>query len=198
MTDTDLDTARPEAKPAERLARRPLPGDLGTEAQIARIIRVDQAGEYGAARIYAGQLSVLGKSPVGATIRHMEEQEQVHLDTFNTLMVERRVRPTALQPLWKVAGYALGAATALMGERAAMACTVAVEEAIDEHYAQQAERLGPGEADLKATIETFRAEELEHRDIGIAHEAELTTGYPVLHTLIKTGTRAVIWVAERI
>ncbi|TWB52676.1 demethoxyubiquinone hydroxylase family protein [Nitrospirillum viridazoti] len=185
-------------KPVERLARRPLPGDLGTEAQIARIIRVDQAGEYGAARIYAGQLSVLGKSPVGATIRHMEEQERVHLDTFNQMMVKRRVRPTALQPLWKVAGYALGAATALMGERAAMACTVAVEEAIDAHYAEQAERLGPGEAELKATIEKFRAEELEHRDIGLAHDAELTTGYPVLYTLIKAGTRAVIWVAERV
>ncbi|MDE1148641.1 MAG: demethoxyubiquinone hydroxylase family protein [Azospirillaceae bacterium] len=183
---------------AERLARRPLPGDLGTEAQLRRVIRVDQAGEYGAARIYAGQLSVLGKTPIGPTIRHMEEQEQVHLDTFNQLMVERRVRPTALQPLWKVLGYALGAGTALMGERAAMACTVAVEEVIDAHYAAQAERLGPGEADLKATIEKFRAEEVEHRDIGIANEAELTTGYPVLYTLIKAGTRAVIWVAERI
>lgn len=199
-TATAAETAPwgPPAPGEQRLARRPLPGDLGTQAQLARMIRVDQAGEYGAARIYAGQLSVLAKDPVGPTIRHMEEQEQVHLDTFNRLARDRHVRPTALQPLWHVAGYALGRGTALMGRRAAMACTVAVEEVIDQHYAEQEARLGPDEAELKATIAKFRAEELEHRDIGLENEAELTTAYPVLVSLIKAGTRAVIWVAERV
>lgn len=192
---------RPWGVPApgdQRLRRRPLPGDLGTDEQLRRMIRVDQAGEYGAARIYAGQLSVLADSPVGPTIRHMEEQEQVHLDTFNRMVKERRVRPTALQPLWHVAGYALGRGTALLGRRAAMACTVAVEEVIDAHYGEQEARLGPDESELKAVIAKFRAEEVEHRDIGLAHEAELTTAYPALLALIKAGTRAVIWVAERV
>jgi ubiquinone biosynthesis monooxygenase Coq7 len=102
-----------------------------------------------------------------------------------------------LHPVWHVAGFALGAATALLGQRAAMACTVAVEEVIDQHYAEQAEQLGDSEPELKATIEKFRAEELEHRDIGLAHEAELTTGYQVLTSLIKAGSRAAIWAAQR-
>ena len=175
-----------------------LPGDLGHDALIERMIRVDQAGEYGARRIYEGQLAVLGNGPSGETIRHMHEQELQHLETFDALLAERRIRPTALQPLWHVAGFALGAATALMGERAAMACTVAVEEVIDEHYARQAEQLGGGEAKLKETIEEFRATEAEHRDIGLDHDAELTPGYPVLTGFIKAGSRAAIWLSERL
>lgn len=181
--------------PATARPRR-LPGD-GTSS-LDRMIRVDQAGEYGAVRIYTGQLAVLGKGEKGPLIRHMTEQEQEHLDTFNRLARERGARPTVLQPLWHVAGWALGAGTAAMGSRAAMACTVAVEEVIDRHYAEQAETLGPEEADLHATIEKFRAEELEHRDIGLAHEAELATGYPVLSALIKAGSRTAIWLSERI
>ena len=177
--------------------RRPLPGDPGTAERVRRMIRVDHAGEYGAARIYAGQLAVLGWSKAGPTIRHMAEQEKQHLEAFDRLVVSRRVRPTALQPFWHVAGFALGAATALMGERAAMACTVAVEEVIDEHYARQASVLEGDEADLKSTIERFRAEEVEHRDIGLAHEAELAPGYDLLSTVIKAGSRAAIWLSER-
>ena len=175
---------------------RHLPGD--PVPSLDRMIRVDQAGEYGAVRIYTGQTSVLGKGEKGPMLRHMTEQEQVHLDTFNRLARERGVRPTLLQPFWHVAGWARGAGTAVMGSRAAMACTVAVEEVIDQHYAEQAEKLGPDEAPLKATIEQFRAEELEHRDIGLANEAELATGYPVLSALIKAGSRTAIWLSERI
>ena len=115
-----------------------LPGDLTKEELISRIIRVDQAGEYGAKRIYEGQLSVLGGSEDGPLLREMADKENSHLETFNKLMVERRVRPTLLSPLWHFAGFALGAGTALMGREAAMACTVAVEEVIEEHYANQA------------------------------------------------------------
>jgi ubiquinone biosynthesis monooxygenase Coq7 len=165
---------------------------------IARILRVDHAGEHGAVRIYAGQLAVLGDTPAGAVIRGMAEQEQRHLAAFDRLLPERRVRPTALAPLWHAAGFALGAATALMGERAAMACTVAVEEVIDEHYAAQSAQLGTEEPELKALIEDFRREEIEHRDQGLAHGAEQAPGYEVLRAAIKTGSRLAIWLSTRL
>ncbi|MBB3899121.1 demethoxyubiquinone hydroxylase family protein [Roseococcus suduntuyensis] len=165
---------------------------------LEQVIRVDHAGEYGAKRIYQGQLAVLRGTKHEPTIRHMQEQEQEHLDTFSRLIAERRVRPTALLPFWHVAGFALGAATAAMGARAAMACTVAVEEAIDEHYQEQEAKLGPDEAKLREDIARFRAEELEHRDIGLANEAELTPGYRVLSAAIKLGCKVAIKVSERV
>jgi ubiquinone biosynthesis monooxygenase Coq7 len=175
-----------------------LPGDRARRAELARMIRVDHAGEYGAKRIYQGQLAVLGRGPKGDLIRHMQAQEQVHLDTFAAMIARRRVRPTALLPFWHLAGFALGAATALLGERAAMACTVAVEEAIDEHYAAQAASLGEDEAELREVIERFREEELEHRDIGLAHEAEQAPGYRLLSAAIKAGCRVAIAASERV
>jgi len=175
-----------------------LPGDLTARAQVERIIRVDHAGEYAAIRIYQGQLAVLGGSDKAETIRHMREQEQHHLDTFSALIAERRVRPTALLPLWHFASLALGAATAALGERAAMACTVAVEEAIDEHYAKQSAALGEDEQGLRDTIDRFRAEELEHRDIGLEHGAEQAPAYRLLSRIIKTGCKLAIAASERI
>ncbi|HQT63757.1 MAG: demethoxyubiquinone hydroxylase family protein [Acidocella sp. 20-57-95] len=166
--------------------------------QVKRFIRVDHAGEYGAARIYAGQLAVLGRGAHGPTLQHMKEQEQHHLDTFSRLIAERRVRPTALLPLWHIAGFALGAATAALGSRAAMACTVAVEETINDHYAAQEAALDEDEAPLRATIAEFRAEELEHRDIGLANEAELAPAYKLLTAIIKTGCKAAIKISEQI
>lgn len=163
------------------------------------MIRVDHAGEYGAARIYAGQLAVMGnRSTVAPEIGRMKAQEARHLAVFDRLIVARGVRPTLLHPLWHVAGYALGAATALMGPAAAMACTVAVEEAIDEHYAAQAAALGEDEAPLRETIEKFRAEELEHRDIGLENEAELAPAYKLLSRVIKAGCKVAIAVSERV
>ena len=175
-----------------------LPGDPDETEAIARIIRVDHAGEYGAKRIYAGQLAVLRGTGSEAAIRHMAAQEQKHLDKFERLIVERQVRPTALTPFWHVAGFALGAATALLGEAAAMACTEAVEEVIDEHYSRQAEALGDGEPALKATIEEFRAEEVEHRDTARAAGAADALGYPLLTHAIKRASRLAIWLSERI
>ncbi|MEX1147460.1 MAG: demethoxyubiquinone hydroxylase family protein [Sphingomonadales bacterium] len=163
------------------------------------MIRVDHAGEYGAARIYRGQLDVLGdRHPMTGPIRLMEEQERAHLETFDQLINERGVRPTALGPVWHAAGYALGAATALMGPRAAMACTAAVENVIDEHYASQLEELGDDEADLRETIAKFRAEEAEHRTTAIAHGAEQTPGYNLMAAGIKTGCRLAIWLSKRV
>ncbi|MBX9596573.1 MAG: demethoxyubiquinone hydroxylase family protein [Roseomonas sp.] len=184
--------------PNRETGERRLPGDPTPREYVARTIRVDHAGEYGAKRIYQGQLAVLGRTKYGPILEHMKEQEQVHLDTFAGLIAKRRVRPTALLPIWHVAGFALGAATALMGHRAAMACTVAVEEAIDEHYRAQAETLGDDEAPLRADIERFRAEELEHRDIGLENEAELAPAYKLLSAAIKAGCKVAIKVSERV
>jgi len=178
-----------------------LPGDPSRAQLIERIIRVDQAGEYGAVRIYEGQLSVLGKSNSAPVISHMLEQEVAHLDTFSKMLGKRRVRPTALLPLWHLAGFALGAGTALLGEKAAMACTVAVEEVIDEHYAGQVEKLkamGGDEQELQKTCEKFRLEELEHRDTALEHGAEQAPGYEGLSALVKTGSRLAIWLSERV
>jgi len=162
------------------------------------MIRVDHAGEHGAARIYDGQLAVLGRTAAGPVIREMADAERAHLDRFDAMVAERRVRPTALMPLWHVAGFALGAAGALAGPRAAMACTAAVETVIDEHYRRQAERLGDREPALKETIETFRAEECAHRDTALAHGAEQAPAHAALSAAVKAATRAAIWLSERI
>ncbi len=181
-----------------RPIERALPGDPSVREIAERMIRVDQAGEYGATRIYAGQLAVLGQGPKGDLIRHMQAQEQQHLRTFNDMIADRRVRPTALLPFWHIAGFALGAVTAAMGEKAAMACTVAVEEAIDEHYSAQLETLGTAEPALRETVAAFRAEELEHRDIGLENGAEQAFGYRLMSRVIKAGCRAAITISERI
>ena len=182
----------------QKTAEYRLPGDPTAREVVERTIRVDHAGEYGAKRIYEGQLAVLGRTKYGPLIEHMKAQEQVHLDTFSRLIGERRVRPTALLPFWHVAGFALGAATALLGHRGAMACTVAVEEAIDEHYRAQEDTLGNDEAELRADIARFRAEELEHRDTGLEHEAEQAPAYRLLSAAIKTGCKIAIRISERV
>ena len=171
---------------------------LPADEDVARMIRVDHAGEYGAVRIYAGQRAVLGRGAKAELLRHMEEQERQHLASFSEVMARRRVRPTALLPLWHLAGFALGAATAALGERAAMACTVAVEEAIDAHYAAQAAARSAEEAGLSALLAQARAEALEHRDIGLANEAEKAPAYRLLSSAIKAGCRVAIALSERI
>lgn len=175
-----------------------LPGDPRPAELVERMIRVDHAGEYGAVRIYAGQLAVLRRSGKAELLKHMLRQEERHLEGFSRLIAERRVRPTALLPLWHLAGFALGAATAALGERAAMACTVAVEEAIDDHYAGQAARLDDDEAGLRETIERFREEELQHRQIALAAGAEQAPAYRVLSAAIKAGCRVAIALSERV
>ena len=166
---------------------------------LEEIIRVDHAGEYGATKIYDGQIAVFGKnSKLGKTIQHMADQEQEHIDKFNELILEHRVRPTALLPLWNVAGYALGASTALMGEKAAMACTVAVEKVIGEHYQEQLELLEDDHKDLKKTISKFRDDELEHHDIGIEHDAENAPGYKIMSKVIELGCKTAIVISKKI
>lgn len=185
-------------KQAQTTGEDSWPGDPSKDALVESMIRVNQAGEYGAMRIYAGQLAVLRHGAASEKIKEMAAQEREHLDAFNKLAAERRVRPTALEPLWHLAGFALGAATALMGEKAAMACTVAVEEVIEEHYADQAAKLGEDEAPLRETIQKFRADELEHRDTAVAHHARETPGYELLASAIKAGSRLAIWLSTRV
>lgn len=167
----------------------------------SEMIRVDQAGEFGATRIYAGQLAIMGdRGPHSAEIREMAEQEKVHQAAFDALMAERGVRPTLLQPFWNVAGFALGAGTALIGPKAAMACTAAVETEIDLHYTAQIEELerDGDDPELAEMVTKFRDEEREHRDAAFAAGAEGAPAYPLLFGAIRLGCRAVIKLAEKI
>jgi len=169
---------------------------------MAEILRVDHAGELAAVQIYRGQRAVMGASArqarLAAHFAELEAQEGEHLARFDRLLTERRVRPTLLTPLWHVGGFALGAATALLGEKAAMACTEAVEEVIDAHYAKQVNALGEAEPELRATIEQFRADEVNHRDTARAEGAAEAPGYALLSKGIKAITRGAIWLSERV
>lgn len=182
------------------MPRKPKPAAPGSPADIEAMIRVDHAGEYGAVRIYEGQLAVLKRrgSAKVETIQHMADQEERHLQTFDRLINERRVRPTALEPVWRIAGFALGAATAAMGEKAAFACTAAVEEVIDEHYASQIAALEGKDEALMATVSDFRADEAAHRDEALKQGAEQAPGYKLLSETIKAGCRLAIKLSERI
>ncbi|KAF2348311.1 Ubiquinone biosynthesis protein Coq7 [Trinorchestia longiramus] len=177
-----------------------------TRALLDRVIRVDHAGELGADRIYAGQMAVLGKTSVGPIIQHMWDQEKEHKAKFEELIPEYRTRPSFLVPLWNVAGFALGAGTALLGREAAMACTVAVESVITDHYNSQLRAIvalpeyesSPTLQELAKTISKFRDDEMEHHDTGLEHDAELAPAYQALSAAIKLGSKAAVWVAERV
>jgi len=176
----------------------PAPSPLNTAERDA-MVRVDQAGEYGATRIYAGQLAVMGDHvPTSRAIARMAAQEALHRERFDAMLATRGVRPTALQPLWNVAGFALGAATALIGPKAAMACTAAIETEIDRHYGEQLDALGDGDPELSETVAAFRAEEVEHRAIAIEQGAEEAPAYPLLSGAIRLGCRVAIALSKRI
>lgn len=188
---------------AQRSPRPPLPGRRRNPRRIEQMIRVDHAGEYGAVAIYQGQRAVFGRLPhkarIAVQLEEMEADEQHHLETFDKLLFEHEARPTALAPVWDVAGHALGAVTALMGEKAAHACTEAVESVIERHYAGQVEELrAMGEDELADLFEKFRLEEIEHRDLAVEEGAKETPGYPLLSAAIKTGCRIAIKVSERV
>uniref|UniRef100_A0A0B6ZDP2 5-demethoxyubiquinone hydroxylase, mitochondrial n=1 Tax=Arion vulgaris TaxID=1028688 RepID=A0A0B6ZDP2_9EUPU len=176
--------------------------DSRTQALLDRVIRVDHAGEFGADRIYAGQLAVLRNSSVGPLIKEMWEEEKYHRETFEKLMVENRVRPTVLLPFWNIAGFALGAGTALLGKEAAMACTVAVEDVIGDHYNSQLRQLVEDDPEkhkeLLEIVKKFRDDELHHHDTGLKYDAEKAPFYSALTQVIKVGCRGAIWLSERI
>jgi 3-demethoxyubiquinol 3-hydroxylase len=175
----------------------PRPGTK--KADTAAMLRVDQAGEYGATRIYAGQLAILGsRHQMARAISAMAGQEERHRLHFDQMIAQRGVRPTVLQPFWNVAGFALGAVTAAISPEAAMACTAAIETEIDRHYSEQLEELGESDPELSAAIASFQAEEVEHRDTAIAHGAENAPAYPLLSGAIRLGCRAAIALSKRI
>ena len=184
--------------------KRPsLPGAPGPDANdVAAMIRVDHAGEFGALRIYEGQLAVLSRDPRAAegadAVRRMAAQERTHFEALDKFVKDRAVRPTALEPIWHVAGFALGAATALMGEKAAMACTVAVEDVIDEHYSNQIERLGETDPELKTALQKFHQDECEHRDEALERGASEAPGYELLTSAIRLSCRIAISLSERL
>ncbi len=183
----------------KQVPARPLPGDRLSKEETARMIRVDHAGEFAAVRIYEGQRAVLGESHKAAgMLKHMHEQEAAHLATFDTLIRDRGVRPTLMAPLWNIASYALGAGTALMGEKAAMACTQAVETVIDDHYQEQRDKLAGSDAELEEIIEDFQAEEVEHKRLAEEHGANDALGHPLLTGVIKAGCKAAIWISKRV
>ena len=189
--------------PGPRGARpRPAGVQKASPAEIAGMLRVDHAGEFGALRIYEGQLAVLSRKREGedelAAIRRMAAQEQTHFDRFDRMMKSRAIRPTALEPIWRAAGYALGAATALMGDKAAMACSVAVEDVIDAHYKKQIDRLGNQEPKLKQAIVNFRADERAHREIALEHGAREAPAYTLLSAAIRASCRIAIVLSERL
>ncbi len=175
---------------------------MSTQAQAARsarMLRVDQAGEYGAVRIYAGQLAAMGsRARHSGEVAAMAAQEADHRAAFDALMAQRGVRPTALQPVWAVAGYALGAATALIGPEAAMACTAAIEEEIDRHYTSQLAELGDDDPALSGLVTRFRDDERQHRETALAAGAERAPLYPLLSGAIRLGCRLAIRLSERV
>ena len=164
---------------------------------LHRIVRVNQAGEYGATRIYQGQLAVLKNDK---NLKKMADQEAEHLKKFNQLLIEHKVRPTLLQPIWHMGGYALGVITALLGEKSAHACTIAVETVIDDHYQAQLHELEiSGEhEELKDIIRQCREEELEHKAFAIDEGGTQAPGFPVLNSAIQAISKAAIWLSSRI
>ena len=180
----------------------PRPGRGAQAARLAEILRVDHAGELAAVQIYRGQRAVMGaaagKTKLADHFAEMEAQEAVHLARFDKLLTERRVRPTALAPVWRLAGFALGAGTALMGEKAAHACTEAVETVIEGHYAEQIAELAERDPELAAELAQFRDEELAHRDLAVDEGAREAPGYGVLSAVIRTGCRAAIKLSEKL
>jgi ubiquinone biosynthesis monooxygenase Coq7 len=179
-----------------------MPGESAQSREVEAMIRVDHAGEYGAVQIYRGQLAVFkriaAKSHAARVIAEMEAGEQEHLQEFERMIAERGVRPTAMAPVWRLAGFGLGAVTALLGESAAHACTEAVEEVIEDHYQKQSDRLGRSDPQLKSTIDKFRADEVAHKQTAVEQGAKDAPGYLVLSALIKFGCRAAIRISERV
>jgi len=181
-----------------------MPGDVGQSAEIDSMIRVDHAGEFAAVQIYRGQRAVFERSSATARtaeiVAEMEAGEHEHLETFDRLIRERGVRPTIMAPVWRAAAFGLGAATALMGEKAAHACTEAVEDVIEKHYAKQSAQLAQSgaEPELRETIERFRADEMGHHDKAVEEGAREAPAYPLLSAVIKLGCRAAIRISERI
>ena len=169
---------------------------------LEEIIRVDHAGERGAIKIYQGQLlalKTLKKDEVlKDKIEEMKEHEKEHLEYFEKEIQRRKIKPTYLLPLWDVMGITLGFSTALLGKKAAMLCTASVEEVIEDHYENQLKKLGNDEMVLKAKIEKFKKEEVNHKNIAYELGATNKGIYSIMDKVIKTGSKIAITISEKI
>lgn len=194
--------APPEAETSDRRIPLPRPGVGASRRRRAEILRVDHAGEYAAVHIYRAQRAVFegraGKATIAADMGEMQAQEAVHLARFEALLNEERVRPTLMTPVWRLAALSLGAGTALMGEKAAHACTEAVESVIEAHYADQITELQDRDPALAAELSVFRDEELAHHDHAVGQGSREAPGYRLLSAVIRAGCRAAIKVSERV
>lgn len=175
---------------------RILPGDKAIN--IDQIIRVNHAGEYGAKRIYQGQIAANSDYSIIQELVDMANQEQRHLEFFEQELVKRHVRPTILLPIWHVIGYGLGYITAKIGKKSAMACTIAIEETIEKHYLSQINQLNhvTSESVLKQKIAEFREEEMEHKDTACEHGGRSLPGFKMFDFLIKTGSKIAIKISK--
>ena len=169
---------------------------------IEEIIRVDHAGERGAIKIYEGQLLALKTikqdESLKDKIEKMKEQEKEHLEYFEKEIQKRKIKPTYLLPLWDIMGVTLGFGTALLGKKAAMLCTASVEEVIEDHYQNQIKKLGNDEMDLKAKIEKFKEDEINHKNIAYESGASNRGIYSIMDKVIKTGSKIAITISEKI
>lgn len=170
---------------------------MSVSKEIEAILRVNHAGELGAKQIYNAQRRIIGDDP---NLVLMANQEEQHLKTFTQLMVENKVRPTLMQPLWHVLSYGMGAVTALMGKKAAHACTIAVEEVIVEHYQEQIDALNnsPEHESLREIIQTFQKEEEHHGEIAKDCGGLNAKSYPEISKIVKKITKLAIAVSKRI
>ncbi len=179
----------------------PRPGHGALRDRMHEMLRVDHAGELAAVHIYRGQAAVFARTPekdLGDDFRRMEGEEQAHLDAFETLLRERHVRPTLMAPVWRLAALGLGVSTALMGKKAAHACTEAVESVIEEHYADQIREVQAADPELAARLAQFRDDELGHHDHAVEQGAREAPAYPLLSAIIRTGCRVAIRLSEKI
>ncbi|KAF9928258.1 ubiquinone biosynthesis monooxygenase Coq7 [Linnemannia zychae] len=195
-SNSDSDSTSSQPVPPLRLSKE-------QRELLEEMIRIDQAGELGANWIYRGQYAVLGSDKkVGPLLQHMWDQEKHHLKVFDGIVSQYRVRPTALRPIWEIAGFALGAGTALLGKEAAMACTEAVETVIGVHYNEQLRELlkidHPDIDELRKVVKQFRDDELEHLETAIEHDAQKAPQHELLSNAIKQGCKAAIWISSKV
>lgn len=167
---------------------------------ISQLIRVNHAGEFGAKRIYEGQMQYLKCHKDLRVVYNMYKQELRHLDFFNNQLIKRGIRPTLLMPLWNKLAFMLGAITAKIGSKAVMVCTAAIEEVIEEHYQIQINELKkiPKEKKLLKQIKKIQREEIEHKEIAINNDCINSHGYAILSTCIKKASKYAIWLSKKL
>lgn len=163
---------------------------------IARIIRVNHAGETGAI-LYAAQLwRARRRYPdIVPALEKMRQDEIRHCAIFREAMTKRDTRPCRVMALWSLGGFVIGFATALLGRNMIWICTEAVETTVHKHLIEQLHFLKDRDPTLFAAIDAIKEEELEHRD----HAIEMQEGQSALargaYSVIAALTTLMIWLS---